>query len=306
MGRDLTIGIGPPLEGITSQRERATFAAACVEAGIDHLFMADHVSFRGGHGSDGLIAAASFLSLHPDLAAYVGVYLLALRHPVTVARQLVSIAEIAPGRLTFGVGVGGEDRHEFEVCGVDPATRGRRTDEALELLRRLLSGEAVDHHGEFFSVDDARILPTPEPPIPITIGGRSEAALRRTARHGDGWLAAWCTAETFAASVAWIDEMAAAAGRSVEWRHGYQNWIGIGRDRDDALTRLGPAMEAFYRVPFRAFEPYAPAGTPEHIAAYLAPFVEAGCGTFNLFPIAPTVQDGIAAVGEVKRLLLRA
>jgi alkanesulfonate monooxygenase SsuD/methylene tetrahydromethanopterin reductase-like flavin-dependent oxidoreductase (luciferase family) len=267
--------------------------------------MADHVSFRGGHGTDGLIAASSFLSLDPDLGAYVGVYLLALRHPMVVARQLASIAEVAPGRLTFGVGVGGEDRHEFEVCGIDPATRGRRTDESLLLLRRLLTGVQVDHDGEFFTVDAARIVPPPHPAIPITIGGRSPAALRRTAHLGDGWLAAWCSPERFAENVATIDRLANEAGRDVVWQHGYQNWIGIGADRDDALARLGPAMEQFYRVPFSAFERYAPAGTAQDVADYLTLFAQAGCGTFNLFPIAPTVEAGIEAVAEVRQALVQ-
>lgn len=274
------------------------------DAGIDHLFVADHVTFRDGLGMDGLIQVAGLLSLHPELAAYVGVYLLALRHPVVVARQIASIAEVAPGRLTFGVGVGGEDRTEFLACGVDPATRGRRTDEALTILRALLTGEAVTHRGEFFSLDRVRILPPPDPAVPIVIGGRSPAALRRTAALGEGWLAAWCGPETFAANVAAVDELAAAAGRTgVDWHHGYQNWIGVGEDRSSALHRLGPAMEDFYGVAFSAFERYAPAGSAAEIADYLAPFAAAGCTTFNLFPVAADVDRGIAAVSEIKRRL---
>ncbi len=248
------------------------------DAGIDHLFVADHVTFRDGRGMDGLIQAAGLLALHPELAAYVGVYLLALRHPVVVARQIASIAEVAPGRLTFGVGVGGEDRNEFVACGVDPATRGRRTDEALVILRSLLTGQPVTQRGEFFAIDDVRIRPAPDPAVPIVIGGRSQAALRRTAELGDGWLAAWCSAEAFATNLAAIDGLAAAAGRpNVEWQHGYQNWIGVDRDRPAALQRLAPAMEAFYGVPFAAFERYAPAGSPSEIADYLGPFAAAGC-----------------------------
>jgi alkanesulfonate monooxygenase SsuD/methylene tetrahydromethanopterin reductase-like flavin-dependent oxidoreductase (luciferase family) len=73
-----------------------------------------------------LIAAISLLSLQRDLPVYVGLYLLPLRHPVPVARALASIAQLVPGRLTLGVGIGREDRHEVEICGVDPGTRGRR------------------------------------------------------------------------------------------------------------------------------------------------------------------------------------
>jgi alkanesulfonate monooxygenase SsuD/methylene tetrahydromethanopterin reductase-like flavin-dependent oxidoreductase (luciferase family) len=122
---------------------------------------------------------------------YVGLYLLPLRHPVTVARQLASIAELAPGRLTFGVGIGGEDRHEIEVCGVDPRTRGRRMDECLEILRAFAAGQPVTFTGEFFSFQDALIVPAPSPAIPLVVGGRPDAAVRRAMRLGDGWLGIW-------------------------------------------------------------------------------------------------------------------
>jgi alkanesulfonate monooxygenase SsuD/methylene tetrahydromethanopterin reductase-like flavin-dependent oxidoreductase (luciferase family) len=143
------------------------------DAGVDHVCVGDHVSFFVGVGSDGLITATSLLTLQAALPVYVGLYLLPLRHPVPVARQLASIAELAPGRLTFGVGIGGEDRHEIEICGVDPRTRGRRMDECLQILRALSDGEPVTFEGEFFSFKDALIVPAPAPRIPIVVGGRS-------------------------------------------------------------------------------------------------------------------------------------
>ena len=92
---------------------------------------------------------------------YVGLYLLPLRHPVPVARQLATLAQLAPGRLTLGVGIGGEDPHEIEICGVDPKTRGRRMDESLQILRGLGDGAPVTFDGEFFSLHEALILPRP-------------------------------------------------------------------------------------------------------------------------------------------------
>src|SRR4029079_18394928 len=125
---------------------------------VDHICVNDHVSFHVGAGADGLIDATAMLTRYPDLPCYVGLYLLPLRHPVLVARQLASIAELAPGRLTFGVGIGGEDPHELEICGVDPATRGRRMDETLAIVRALTEGKPVSVDGEFFSIRDAQIL----------------------------------------------------------------------------------------------------------------------------------------------------
>src|SRR5690348_15230061 len=119
------------------------------DAGVDHLCVGDHVSFFVGAGSDGLISATSLLAAQAALPVYVGLYLLPLRHPVPVARQLATIAQLAPGRLTLGVGVGGEDPHELEVCGVDPTSRGRRMDECLRILRGLADGTPVTFDGEF-------------------------------------------------------------------------------------------------------------------------------------------------------------
>ena len=141
---------------------RATLARVA-EAGVDHLCVGDHVSFFVGAGSDGLITATSLLAAQAELPVYVALYLLPLRHPVPVARQLATLAQLAPGRLTLGVGIGGEDRHEIEICGVDPKTRGRRMDECLQILRGLADGTPVTFDGEFFSLEDALIVPAPSP-----------------------------------------------------------------------------------------------------------------------------------------------
>ena len=80
------------------------------DAGFDHMFLADHVSFHDGSGADGFVEAAAMAQLHDELGVMTSIYLLPLRHPLPVARQLSSMAKVAPGRFTFGVGVGGEDR----------------------------------------------------------------------------------------------------------------------------------------------------------------------------------------------------
>ena len=220
-------GIAPALAA-----DRRRFAAAARTAGVDHLAVGDHVSFFVGAGRDGLVEAASLLAVQDELPVYVGAYLLPLRHPVIVARQLATIAELAPGRLTLGVGIGGEDRHEVEICGVDPRTRGRRMDECLTLLRALLRGEPATLTGEFLDVRDALILPAPDPPVRITVGGRSAAAVRRAALLGDGWLAIWVSPRRCAAAYAEIAERAAAAGRDpAGFEHALNVWCGLGAER---------------------------------------------------------------------------
>lgn len=278
--------------------------ARMADEGIDHVCTGDHVSFFVGAGTDGLITATSMLSVQSALPAYIGLYLLPLRHPVTVARQLASLAELAPGRLTLGVGIGGEDRHEVEICGVDPSTRGRRMDECLQILRGLADGGPVSFEGEFFSFEDALIVPAPAPRIPLVVGGRSEAAVRRAARLGDGWLGIWVSPQRFAAVVEQIGEEAGAAGRDPSgFEHALNVWCGFGATRESALATVAASMQTFYQMPFEPFERYSPYGTPAEVAAFLRPYVEAGCSAFNLIPCAGDGEDAIAAAGEVRRLL---
>jgi alkanesulfonate monooxygenase SsuD/methylene tetrahydromethanopterin reductase-like flavin-dependent oxidoreductase (luciferase family) len=262
------------------------------------------VSFFVGAGSDGLITATSLLSLQGELPVYIGLYLLPLRHPVPVARQLASIAELAPGRLTFGVGIGGEDRHEVEICGVDPQTRGRRMDECLQILRALSGGEPVNFDGEFFSLADALIVPAPAPRIPLIVGGRSEAAVRRAGRLGDGWLGIWVSPGRFATVVEQIGQEATAVDRDPgSFDHAINVWCGFGATREAARESLAAGMQTFYQMPFEPFERYSPYGSPVEVAEFLRPYVEAGCSAFNVIPCAGDDETAITAVGELRRLL---
>ena len=301
------VGVFPPLDVMSrGPDELRRLLAGVEEAGFDHVCCGDHVSFFIGVGTDGLLAASVYAAAHPRLPVYTAVYLLPLRHPVLVARQLADFAAFAPGRLVFGVGVGGEDPHEVEICGVDPRTRGRRMDECLEVVRGLLTGKPVTFHGEFFDLDDALVLPAPVEPIPIVIGGRSEAAARRAGRLGDGWLGIWNSPRRFAEVVEQIDDEATRAGRDGHpRRHGMQVWCGIGDSHEEARGALAPAMQAMYQIPFERFEKYSPAGTPEEVAAFLAPYVEAGCTSFNLIPQARDPQTALEGAAEVKRFLAR-
>lgn len=283
---------------------RRALLARIADAGIDHVVVADHVSFHGGTGFDGMVGAATALATEDRIDVLIGVYQLALRHPMTVARQLASLNEMAPGRLTLGVGVGGEDRSEVTNCGVDPATRGRRIDECLGVLRRLATGEAIDHNGEFFRVESGAVLPAQKPGIPILIGGKSEATVRRTVEHGDGWLAMFVSARKFAEFVATIAEGAEQAGRPAPDRHGLEVWCGLADDAAVARECVAEKMQALYKLPFEKFERLCPAGTPKQVADFLRPYVENGARSLTLVPCSPSWKAGVDAVAEVRSLLV--
>ncbi len=298
----VAVGVSVPwgLWGMPPDEQRGLLGEVA-DAGIDYVFTADHVSFRGGSGMDGLVTLAAVGGLEPRLGLHVGVYLLALRHPMVAARQIATLAEAAPGRLTVGVGVGGDDRHEVELCDVDPSTRGRRTDAALEIVRALLAGHTVDGDGEFFKFRDGRIRPVPDQAVPMVVGGRSDAALERAGRLGDGWLAAWCSPRRFAEGVARVE--AAGAGREVDWRHGLQLWLGVGASPEGGRRHVAETMERFYRMSFQPFERYTPCGTAADIAEFLKPYVDAGATTLSLTPCGPDRATEIETVTDVKRLL---
>jgi alkanesulfonate monooxygenase SsuD/methylene tetrahydromethanopterin reductase-like flavin-dependent oxidoreductase (luciferase family) len=287
----------------SSEQGRATLdRIAC--SGIDHVCVGDHVSFFVGAGADALINAASLLTRYAELPCYAALYLLPLRHPAPVARQLASIAELAPGRLTLGVGIGGEDRHELEICGVDPSTRGRRMNECLEVLRALSDGNPVTFEGEFFSLQNALIVPAPSPRIPLIVGGRSDAAVRRAGRLGDGWLGIWVSARRFASVVEQIGQEAGDAGRDPSgFEYAMNVWCGFGATRDAARAPLAAGMQSFYQMPFEPFERYSPYGSPEAVAEFLHPYIEAGCSVFNVIPCAGDQEAAVHAVGELRQLL---
>ncbi len=294
----------PTLAGLSPDTAAtASLLARIGDAGLDHVCVGDHVSFAG-FGFDGLTQAAVLAALHPTLPVHTGVYLLPLRHPVLVARQVADLGRVAPGRFVFGVGIGGEDRHEVAICGVDPASRGRRMNEALTALRRLLTGEPTSCYGEFFGFEDAVIGPAPTPPVPVIIGGRSDVAIRRAGRLGDGWLGIWNSPRRFAAAVQLAADEAGRTGRAdPPRRHAMQVWCGLADSREEARALLAPAMRGFYGMPFERFEKYSPYGTPEDVAGFLAGYVAEGCTEFNLIPQGADAGETIAAVAEVKRLL---
>jgi probable F420-dependent oxidoreductase len=185
----------------TAHGELAGFCAALEDAGFDHLLIYDHVlgaDTASRPGWKGVYTSAdpfleplmtfAHLASATSLDFMTGVLVLPQRQTALVAKQIATLEAIAPGRLRVGVGIGWNDV-EYEALGKDFGNRGKRLDEQIVLLRRLLSEPVVDYHGTWERVDRAGILPLPPRPVPIWIGsGDSPAGLRRVGQLADGWL----------------------------------------------------------------------------------------------------------------------
>ena len=282
---------------------RRQLLADAADAGVSHLHVGDHVAFHGGFGFDGLINTAALLNLQDVLPVLLGIYQLPLRHPTVVARQLAAIGESHPGRLRFGVGLGGDDPDELRACGVDPRTRGKRMNESLEILRGLLTGRPVSFAGEIYELTEVTIEPAVDD-LPILVGGRSDAALRRAARYADGWAGIWISAERFAQAATRVAHEAEAAGRTVAgWQHNVTIWCGFGADRDVASRRVSDAMRSIYHLDPDVFARWCPAGPPEAIAEFIVPYLEAGAASVSLIGRGDSLEHVAECVGEVGRLL---
>lgn len=181
-------------------------AAACEAAGFDSVAVSDHVVYPQTLGSkypytpdgtplfspdedwpDPWVAIGAMSSVTTRLRFLTNVYVLPLRNPFVVAKAVGTAAYLSSGRVGLGIGAGWM-AEEFELLEQPFARRGKRMDEMIEVVRALWAGGMVEHHGEFYDFDPVEMRPAPPAPVPIYVGGHSDAAFRRAARLGDGWL----------------------------------------------------------------------------------------------------------------------
>jgi alkanesulfonate monooxygenase SsuD/methylene tetrahydromethanopterin reductase-like flavin-dependent oxidoreductase (luciferase family) len=270
--------------------------------GLDHVWAPDHLVFhRPILETITTLAAVAGATRRVGLGTAVlnGV----LRAPVWLAKQLSTLVALAPGRLALGIGVGGEYPPEFEAAGVPLERRGRRLDEVLDLLPRLMGGAEVRFTGET-EVRCEGLAPAADPLPPILVGGRSDVALRRAARAGDAWLPMWMDAATVAEKHELVAAMAAEHGRPRP-DIALVAFVNVTDDRAAGREEAAQLIQRQYGMPFDRVERWALIGGVDEVAEGLAAYRDAGVTGFALSVATPRHHEQLERLAAVREALGR-
>jgi probable F420-dependent oxidoreductase len=276
---------GPWPEGPAASDLLWRLTDLCESTAIDSLWLSDRLL---APTLEPLTAIAASAARTRRLKFGTAVLVLPFRSPIMAAKALATLDVISGGRMFPAVGLGVEQRREWEAAGVPAGTRGARTDEAVEVIRRLWTEEEVTYKGSYFTLDRVRLLPRPvQTPPPLWLGGNTEAALRRAGRLSDGWLGSFIAPEPFGRAVERIQAHAREAGRAI--------------DADHFGTIIPFVLAATPAEGWRLAEPYlsrdradeatlraiTAVGPPEAVAAVIERYVAQGGTKFVLRPAGP-------------------
>jgi probable F420-dependent oxidoreductase len=282
--------------GFVCQPERSlveTFEALPV----DSLWVGGHVASTNP-SPEAMVQLARLSALTSRVRVGTSILLLPLYPPAIVAKQVADLDAATGGRVTLGVGVGGEYPQEFRACRIPLSERGSRTDEAIPLLRRLWSGEEQSHAGRYYSMEEVRIHPAPVQPNgpPIIVAGRKERAMRRAVALGDGWMPYLYSARRYADSVETIRRLAAEAARDLadfEWFAFV--FVNVHDDGEMAKEEAAEFLGGTYRQDFRSMLPHiAVAGSPDDVVSGLTEFVRAGAAHLVFTPASRSRSRDVA------------
>ena len=269
------------------------FARRAEALGYGRVTMGEHI-MDGNPPRPTLLnlpAMAAAAGATSNLRVMTGIVIAPLYHPVTLAKMVATVDQVSSGRLDFGIGISGQrgTKIEFDAVGVDVHTRGKRTDEMLEVMQRLFTEEHVSHHGDFFDFDDVSLLPFPaqKPYPPVWVSGRSEAAMRRAGVMGDGWYPYLFTVRRIKASNDMVRQYAAEAGRDLTgFNWGLNQPTAISSDGSEALELAVSNVGERYVTAERSAESIAKAlciaGTPDDCVKAVEERIEAGVEHINL------------------------
>ena len=215
---------------------------------------------------------------------------IALRDPLLTAKQCATIDLLSEGRLLPAFGLGSSFSNDYRATGTPTKRRGKKADEALELVARLWTEDSVDFNGEFFEYANAMISPKPtNKNIPLWIGGSSEIAMQRTAKYGTGWLGGIDTPEQAKIVVDGIKAALLVTKRTIDEDHyGASFLFRFGNQQDDIVLQTAKGLGArLSQSPDR----YLVAGSAGDMIERIYEFISAGCQKFVMLPMANGTAD---------------
>jgi probable F420-dependent oxidoreductase len=268
--------VGLALGGLDTTIADARWAE---EAGFDDVTCGEHMYFHGPvpNAFVGLAAAAGAT----ERVGLVSTISLAPLYPAAVFAKLAATLDVVSGgRFELGLGAGGESRADFDAAGVDPATRFRRLEETVAVMRQLFTGEPVDFDGEFATLRGLRLDPPPTRTggPPLWMVGRKPGPLRRVGRLADVWLPYMISPDRFGAGLEEVRSAAVDAGREPEAVTGAVfAWACVDPDGEWARREGTALVSAVYHQDFAPLaDRYLFLGTPEEVADRVARYAEAG------------------------------
>lgn len=290
----MKVRIGFALGHFPSESEGQHLLRQMVEMGdllgYDSIWLSDRII--GNRFPLEPVVSMSLVAGYSDTLKFgTSVLALPLRNPVVLAKELATLDYLSNGRLLPAIGIGQENPDDYEAVGITKEGRGNRSDEAIEVMRRLWTEESVTHSGEFYSFHDVRISPKPiqKPTLPIWIGGRSKAAQRRTGRVGDGWLVSQATPEEVSRGVELIFQTASEHHRTVEVDH-IGSMLGFCIAASTAEAELTATPYIISERPETPISAYCGLGRPDSVASMIRQYLHSGASKFVVRPMCPPNQ----------------
>ncbi len=299
------VGFGLWRLGMPSAETIARVAERAEHWGIDSFWLSDHL-LAPSPELDVVATLALLASRTSRMKLGPSVLLLNLRHPLLTAKAFASLDYLSGARMVMAVGTGA-NLADYAACGIPAEGRGRRLEEGIQVLRTVWREKNASFHGKFFNFDNVTLEPRPAPrpnndfgTMDIWIGGRSEAALRRTARMGDGFFASFQTPEEFARSMSAIRTYAAEYGRANgRIESGLIVLCRIAGSQKSALGAMEPMLKALGRGAEQFLE-RAVYGSADDILKRLSEYIAHGLDKFVLWPVA-SPEDWASQVELVGR-----
>lgn len=335
--KKVTFGIRVPNSGpLASPASIVTVAKEAEALGYDSIWVHDHLTWTEeihrthiSSGSDEAlktnenpdfyeaVATLSYLAgLVRSVRIGIACLMLPCRNPIYAAKQTATLDVLSGGRLDLGVGIGSPatiKSREYEVIGVDRRVRGKICDDYVGAMKAVWTSHPSSYEGRFLSFKDAEIFPKPlqKPHPPLWVGGWTEAAIKRTAMLGDGWLPAWLTPEDIGSRYRRLKEMAGQFGRDGDAIHlGIEVYASIDEDsskaKQNALGTFQASRGTYEReMTLEYLESVSLIGSPEEIREKVRAYAGAGVSHFEIKFIYPTMDKHLEMMRLFSEEVLR-